>query len=118
MCVHTADALGALNRRAEALDRLREAVQLRPDYWEARYFMGVELALQDRIAEAREQFAEVVRLQPNYALGHLNLGVALAKQGRLDDALVQFRETLRLDPRNKLAQQHRETIESLKSRGP
>src|SRR5256886_2988488 len=118
ICVHTADALGALNRRAEALDRLREAVQLRPDYWEARYFMGVELALQDRIAEAREQFAEVVRLQPNYALGHLNLGVALAKQGRLDDALVQFRETLRLDPRNKLAQQHRETIESLKSRGP
>jgi len=115
--VHTADALGALNRRPEALDKLREAVRLRPDYWEARYLLGVELALQDKIGEAQTQFAEVVRLQPNYALGHLNLGVALAKQGRLDDALVQFRETLRLDPGNKLAQQHRETIESLKSRG-
>ena len=115
--VHTADALGALNRRPEALDKLREAVRLRPDYWEARYLLGVELALQDKIGEAQTQFAEVVRLQPNYALGHLNLGVALAKQGRLDDALVQFRETLRLDPRNKLAQQHSETIESMKSRG-
>ena len=117
ICVDIADALGALNRRSEALDKLREAVRLRPDYWEARYFLGVELALQDRIVEAQQQFAEVVRLQPNYALGHLNLGVALAKQGRLDDALVQFRETLRLDPRNKLAQQHSETIESMKSRG-
>ena len=44
------------------------------------------------------------------------LGVALVKQGRIDDAQVQFLETLRLDPKNKLAQEHLETIRLLKSR--
>jgi len=43
--------------------------------------------------------------------------VALAKKGRTDDALVQFREALRCDPQNKLALQHMEAIQLLKSRG-
>jgi len=114
---HLADALAAYGKRAEALASLREAIRLRPGYWEARYLLGVEFALQEKIEEAEEQFAEVVRLRPEYALGHLNLGVALAKKGRTDDALVQFREALRCDPQNKLALQHMEAIQLLKSRG-
>ena len=114
--LHLADVLAAHGRRAEALANLREAIRLRPGFWEARYLLGVELALQEKIEEARGQFAEVIRLQPDFAPGHLNLGVALAKQGRMEDAFVQFRETLRLDPQNKLARQHIETIQSLKSR--
>ena len=111
-----ADVLAAHGRRAEALLSLREAIRLRPGFWEARYLLGVELALQENIEEAKEQFSEVVRLRPEYAPAHLNLGVALAKEGHRADALAQFRETLRLDPQNKLARQHIQTIEVLKSR--
>jgi tetratricopeptide (TPR) repeat protein len=114
---HLADALAAHGRRPEALVSLREAIRLRPAFWEARYLLGVELALQGKIQEAQDQFAEVVRLRPDYALGHLNLGVALVNQGRIDDARAQFLEALRLDPKNKLAREHLETIQLLKSRG-
>jgi Flp pilus assembly protein TadD len=78
---HIAGVLAAQGKREEALKSLREAVRLRPGFWEARYLLGVELALRGDIPGAKGQFSEVVRLNPRYALAHLNLGVALANQG-------------------------------------
>ena len=112
-----ADVLAAQRRREEALKSLREAVRLQPGFWEARYLLGVELALRGDIAGARGQFSEVVRLNPRYALAHLNLGVALANEGRIEDALAEFQETLRLDPGNKSAQQRIEGLQLLQRRG-
>src|SRR5947209_5975729 len=80
-----AEPLGALGRRDEAMLSLHKAIELRLDYWEARYYLGVELGLRDHIKEAAEQFSEVVRLQPAYTLAHLNLGVALTRQNRLQE---------------------------------
>jgi tetratricopeptide (TPR) repeat protein len=108
--------LAVAQQRPEALKFFGAAVAMDPKFWQARYLLGVELATAERVEEARVQFAEVVRRRPDFAKGHLNLGVALAKQGKLEEALNEFRTTLQLNPTNKLALQHAEKIEALKSR--
>lgn len=118
LLVLRADALGALNRRDEAMDALREAIRLRPNYWEARYLLGVELAEKGRIGEAFTEFKEVTRLRPDYAAAHFNLGVALAKAGQLGAALEEFRETLRIDPNHKLATEYLKNLEASLQKTP
>jgi tetratricopeptide (TPR) repeat protein len=107
-------AYSKLNRRADAIASYAKAVELKPDYWEARAEWGGHLGLDGKLAEARKQFEEVVRLKPEFAMGHLNLGVALMKLGQLDDAQRQFEETLRLDPKNTLARTCLAQIQELK----
>jgi tetratricopeptide (TPR) repeat protein len=95
-----ADLLAKQHRRADAINHLRQAVQLRQNYSEAHELLGLELATDAQYLAAATEFEEVVRLRPNYAEGHLNLGIALARLNRLREALDQFRDTLRLDPQN------------------
>jgi superkiller protein 3 len=92
-------------------------VQLEPEFWQARYLLGVELAAQGKIEEARAQFSAAIRYRPDFAPSHLNLGVLLAKQEKPDQALAEFRTTLQLDPANPSAQQYIQTIHASKGRG-
>ena len=87
-----------------------------PNFWQARYLFGGELASEGRIEEAQAQFSEVVRTRPDFAPGHLNDGLALAKSGKLDEALKEFQITLHLNPTNLVAQQNLEAIRALKIR--
>ncbi len=100
--------LSKLNRRTEAIAYLREAVMLKPDYWEAIYGLGEELAFDGQDAEARLRFEQVLRLRPHYAMAHLNLGVSWVKARRWDAACREFEEVLRLDPQNPQARQYLE----------
>ncbi len=100
---------------AEAGSSLREAIRLQPRYWEARYFLGVQLASEKKYAEAQVEFEEVIRLRPNHASTRFNLGVTYAKQSRLAEAAREFEETLRIEPSHRMAQQY---IESLKTMAP
>jgi len=103
----------------EAVQGFVRAIALRPNYWEARYALGEELAFAGKLPEAQAQFEEVIHLKPDYAMAHLNLGVALAKEGHLEDAVKEFQETKRLDPQNKLAGDYLERMKlAEKSRGP
>jgi Flp pilus assembly protein TadD len=113
LLLHMADALAAQGQRAESIERLREAIRLRPDFWEPRYLLGVELTQQDKISEALEEFKAVVRLRPDYAPAHFNLAVALAKQGQLADAARQFGETVRLDPDHQAARKYLEQLQAV-----
>lgn len=108
-----ANALAAQNKISEAMASLQEAIRFKPDFWEARYLLGVELALQNRLGEARTQFSEAIRLNPDFALAHLNLGVAFAKEMKLKEAREQFETTLRLDPTNKAAAHHLKTLQTI-----
>ncbi len=105
-----ANVLAALHRRPEALAALREAIRLRPSFYEARYLLGVEHAVDQQLPEAQAEFEEVIRLRPDHVLAHLNLGVALARQNRLAEAETQFAETLRLDPQNQQARNYLEAL--------
>jgi tetratricopeptide (TPR) repeat protein len=98
--LYYAEVQGKLGRPAEAMDALRAALAADPDFWEAHYRLGENLATSGRIAEAAAEFRTTVRLNPNYTRAHVNLGVALLNLGRADEAAQQFDQTLKLDPQN------------------
>ena len=101
--LYQSEVLWKLDRHAESIDKLRQAVRQHEDFWEAHYRLGEHFAMQGQINEAATEFATVVRLNPAYLKARLNLGVALSKLGRPGEAAEQFDEVLRLDPHNKEA---------------
>jgi len=89
---------------------------MNPNFWQARYLLGVELAANEKLAEAAAQFKEVVRLRPDLAKAHFNLGVALGKQRQVEEALNEFITALRLSPTNHAARKYIETLQMLRNR--
>lgn len=117
VCLLEAEVLEKQKKRSEAIGSLRDAIRLRPTYWEAHDHLGMELGLLGKFPEAAAEFEHVVRLQPDYAEGHLNLGIALARQGSLSEALDQFQTALRLEPGNRKATEFITRIEQLNAPG-
>jgi tetratricopeptide (TPR) repeat protein len=113
-----AKALPQLERSDEAIQHVREALRLDPNFWEARSFLGEELAFAGHVTEAQREFEAVLRLKPDHRWAHLNLGVALFKQGRRAEAVRQFEEMLRLDPQLLPAKQYLEQLNSQPSSKP
>jgi len=101
-----------LGLTAKAVELFAEIVQSKPEFWQARYLLGLELAHQGRIEEAGAQFWEVIRYRPDFAPAHLNLGILLLKQKKPDQGLNEFRITLQLDPNNPLARQYLDIMHS------
>ncbi len=97
------DNLGnALRERgavAEAITQYRQALDIHPDFPEARIDLGNALSDQGKVAEAITQYRKALQMQPNSAKAHYNLGNALIKQGKLAEATAQYREALSLQPR-------------------
>lgn len=110
--VRKADVLAAQGRRPEAIQCLRDAIALRPTYWEPRYLLGVELGLDGKFAEAEPEFREVVRLNPEHTLARFNWAVALAKQARYAEAIREFEEVLRRNPGNGQARQYLDALKA------
>ncbi|MGE0480717.1 MAG: tetratricopeptide repeat protein [Phycisphaerae bacterium] len=84
-----ADALtrrGGAGDAAEAVTHLRAALELRPDYWTARFNLGAICLEQGRVDIAVEQFERVTRLRPDFGLAYERWGDALAKSGRRGEA--------------------------------
>ena len=110
-----ADVLARQHKRTESISRLRQAIQLQPNYVEAHELLGIELATGADYPAAQAEFEELVRLRPEYAEGHLNLGIALARQRRFPEALEKFETALRLDPQNAQAREFLSTIRQLQA---
>jgi len=110
VCLYAGEVLWKLNRRPEAFASLREAIRLRPEYWEAHYRLGEDLAQQEDLPGAAAEFEQVLRLNPSYVKAHGNLGVALYKLGRAQEAVAQFDEVLRLDPQNRQALEFKQQV--------
>jgi tetratricopeptide (TPR) repeat protein len=96
----------------EVIACLRTAVKAKPEFWQARYQLGIQLAAKGDIGEAQTQFSEAIRYRPDFIQAHLDFGTALATQGKLDQALVEFRTVLKLDPANASAQQQIVSVEA------
>ena len=58
--------LAVSRRSAEAIEGFRTLIQQVPEFWQARYLLGVELAATGNNQEAQAQFSEVLRCRPDY----------------------------------------------------
>jgi tetratricopeptide (TPR) repeat protein len=84
---------------ARALEHMRRAVELKPDFMEARLNLGAALLDGGQDAEARAAFDGALAIDPRSAPAHFRLGSILLEHGRSDEAAAHFEEALRLDPK-------------------
>jgi tetratricopeptide (TPR) repeat protein len=76
----------SLNESDKALEQLKAAVQLKPDWLEARTNLGTALLHSGKVALAGEQFRKALALDPRgYETNH-NLGEFYAQAGKLAEA--------------------------------
>jgi len=85
---------------AKAEESYRRAIDLFPEYEDARKNLAVTFIDQKRYSEAIEQCHTILEQNPDSVSGHTNLGTAYYKQGRLDLALQEYQRVLELEPEN------------------
>lgn len=69
-------SLAALGKQQEAVNSFKEAIKIKPDYWEAYYNMGVAYSKLEDYPQAIEAFKKTIELRPDDAQAHYNLGLA------------------------------------------
>jgi len=90
---------------AEAAKHFHTALDLKPDFDQPHYYLGLMLRQQRKIAEAQAEFENALRINPDNFKAHGNLGVILTEQGKVESAEVHFRDALRINPNDVLALQ-------------
>jgi tetratricopeptide (TPR) repeat protein/predicted Ser/Thr protein kinase len=76
----------------------RQAIALRPDYWNVHHRLGTLLFEAGRHQAAIESWERVIELTPDNAPGHSNLGAALFKVGSLEAAATVYRRSVEIHP--------------------
>ena len=92
---HTlANAFLADSQRTQALEHLRRAVELGPDYLPALRGYGVALAQGGQLDAADRLFQRVLALDPTDSGAWYSLGLSAQARGRLDEAERDYRRAL------------------------
>jgi tetratricopeptide (TPR) repeat protein len=81
-----------------AIASFRRAVELDPEYAEARNNLGVQFLLAGNYPEAIEQLRAATALSPSWGKPHLNLGDALRATGAYEQAITELQRALQLEP--------------------
>ena len=85
-------------RSEEAIEQFRTALELQPDFANARSNLGVLLAAKGGHDEALRLYREALADDPENPSAYNNLGQELATRGRLPEAIESLRRSLELDP--------------------
>jgi tetratricopeptide (TPR) repeat protein len=99
-----AKLLDTVGRQNEAFTLYNNCLQLDPDYYEARYALGLLCLRSERLPDAIRQLKLAIRRRPESIEARLACAEALAKSRDTTGAEKQLRAVLRLDPQNVEAQ--------------
>jgi tetratricopeptide (TPR) repeat protein len=118
-------ALAEKGKLVDAVEKFRAATDLRPDFYDAYFAMGVVLREQGRsqAPAAVDAFLKVLELNSNHIGAHVNLSSMLADGGDSEAAAAQLRKAVEIDPLNPqirvqlgrqlyLSQKYRDALES------
>lgn len=96
--VNLGAALSRQGDRAAAIDAMRTAIRLAPDFAAAHNNLGNLLSEAGDFSNARQAFQTAIRLNPAYVEAHYNFGRSLAVASMLEAAEAEFRAALKLNP--------------------
>jgi tetratricopeptide (TPR) repeat protein len=82
----------------EAISQYHQALQIKPDFAEARLNLGNALYQEGRMDEAISQYRQALQINPDSADTHNDLGNALVQENKLDEAISQYQQALQLEP--------------------
>lgn len=91
---------GMIGDAKKAEDCYRMAVELKPDYADAHFQLGVALAARGRLDEGIAHFRQTARFVPNHSAAHAAIGNAQAELHRFEDAVASYRQALEINPAN------------------
>jgi S1-C subfamily serine protease/tetratricopeptide (TPR) repeat protein len=89
---------GRAGRHQGAVAHYRKALRLKPDFADAAFGEGIELAQLERHAQAAEAFGRVVARWPDSAEAHCQMGLAYGCLGRHADSIAACRKAVKLRP--------------------
>ncbi len=93
-----------LNDFTEAASRCFEnAIELTPDVFEWRYFLGALFPVEGKLEEAEALLISALELRPDYVPAWIRLGRAQLDLGRVEDAAESFSEAAELVPESAAA---------------
>jgi tetratricopeptide (TPR) repeat protein len=98
-----ATALHKQGKLDEAAEYYRRILELKPELFTPRRYLGNILVAQGKPDQAIPQLLMALKTQPKDADTHVVLGVVLLDKNRIDEATAQFLEATRLQPTNALA---------------
>lgn len=82
----------------EAIKHYRKAIEIKPDYFDARRGLAGALAKKGELEEAARHYRHALKIFPASSDLRVNLGNLLAVQGQRDEAIQLYQEALRIDP--------------------
>jgi Flp pilus assembly protein TadD len=82
----SAIALLQAEKYEEALEPLKRAISLQPNYFHAHNDLGVLYMKLDRLDEAAETLRQAIRINGKIYIPQLNLGIVLNRQGKFKEA--------------------------------
>src|SRR6267142_803256 len=90
-------SLAAERRYSEAVDPIKIALDLQPDYVQAHLALGDTFLKLGEIDEARAAYLRALDMQPNYAPAHDGMGRLLESMGKDDEAETSYRKALEIN---------------------
>ncbi len=90
--------------QSQAAAAYQQAIQLKPDYANARYNLANLFLSQERADEAIPHLQAILQMQPNDEGAHNSLGSAYGMQGNRPKAEEHFQQAVRINPANADAQ--------------
>ncbi len=81
-----------------AVEQLREAIRLSPEFADAHYNLGTALQAQGAVRDAIAAYRRAIELEPDYAEAHNNLGVLLEIAGDRAAGVAHYRRAIDVQP--------------------
>lgn len=95
---HIGELLVRENKPDEAIENLKEAIRIKPDFTNAYNEIGVIFIKQGKLEEAIENLKQALRINPNFVEGRSNLAFALSRAGKREEAAKHYSMLLKRDP--------------------
>ncbi|MBI2685767.1 MAG: tetratricopeptide repeat protein [Acidobacteria bacterium] len=108
-----ATVLECLNKPADAVRLLRQAVRIRPSSAEAHELLGLLYGEMGEMDAARESLQTAARLNPDSANVHLSLGIWYQAANDFPKAAAAFRRVLQYEPNNAVARDALRKVETI-----
>lgn len=85
-------ACAGLKSRDDAIAAYKQAVELKPDFYDAWYGLGIQYYFSKRWDDAIAVYQAAIKLKPDYAEALRGLGMAYGASERYDDAIAAQRQ--------------------------
>jgi len=82
----------------EGILKFKEAIRLKPNYYDAHYNLGLAYFKKGLLDASIDEFKLAIHYEPDHAEAHSCLGTAYANKGQFDKAILEIEEAIRQKP--------------------